>query len=94
MEPYPKSRAKQLHSHEIEIEKPSETRVLFVPFMGISPHRYRDIFEKKSRKKDGKAIQWYRNEPRPLIEVSAPGYLDVEHWEVSKLGGTIQPNLI
>ncbi|GGD91229.1 deoxycytidylate deaminase [Tsuneonella deserti] len=37
MEPYPKSRAKQLHKNEIEIEKKSETRVSFMPFLGISP---------------------------------------------------------
>lgn len=94
MEPYPKSRAKQLHRNEIEIEKPSSTKVSFIPFLGISPLRYRDIFEKKSRKKNGKAIRWYKGEPQPLIEVSAPAYLDVEYLEVSKLGGQIQPTLI
>ncbi len=90
MEPYPKSRAKQLHRHEIEIEKPSATRVAFVPFLGISPFRYRDIFEKRSRKRDGTAVQWYRNEPRPMIEVSAPAYLDIEFLEIGRLGGSVQ----
>lgn len=94
MEPYPKSRARQLHRHEIEIEKASATRVAFVPFMGISPYRYRDIFEKRSRKKDGKAVQWYRGVPRPLVEVAAPAYLDIEYLEVSKLGGTVEPRMI
>ena len=93
MEPYPKSRAKQLHKNEIEIEKKSETRVSFMPFLGISPYRYRDIFEKRSRKEGGRAKRWYRNEPRPMLEVSAPAYLDVEALEVSKLGGTIQHQL-
>jgi deoxycytidylate deaminase len=90
MEPYPKSRAKQLHKHEIEIEKQSETRVSFMPFLGISPYRYRDIFEKRSRKEHGRAKVWYRGEPRPMIEVSAPAYLDVEALEVGTLGGSIQ----
>lgn len=94
MEPYPKSRAKQLHRHEIEIEKPSATRVAFVPFLGVSPYRYRDIFEKKSRKRDGRAVQWYCGDPRPLVEVSAPAYLDIEFLEVSKLGGSIQPAML
>jgi deoxycytidylate deaminase len=94
MEPYPKSRAKRLHKNEIEIEKSSETRVSFVPFLGISPFRYRDIFEKKSRKSAGKAIMWYRGTPRPLIEVAAPAYLDNEFLEISKLGGSFQPNLL
>lgn len=93
MEPYPKSRAKQLHKHEIEIEKISETRVSFMPFLGISPFRYRDIFEKRSRKSHGRAKRWYKDEPRPMIEVSAPAYLDIESLEVGKLGGSIQHSL-
>ena len=93
MEPYPKSKAKQLHKNEIEIEKSSETRVSFVPFLGISPFRYRDIFEKKSRKSACKAITWYKGEPRPLLDVAAPAYLDNESLEISKLGGSFQPSL-
>ncbi|MGD9812396.1 MAG: deoxycytidylate deaminase, partial [Sphingobium sp.] len=93
MEPYPKSRAKQLHRNEIEIEKPSTTRVSFMPFLGISPFRYRDIFEKQSRKSHGKAKQWYLGQPRPMISVSAPAYLDIEYLEISKLGGDVQPDL-
>lgn len=93
MEPYPKSRAKQLHKHEIEIEKKSETRVSFMPFLGISPFRYRDIFEKRSRKENGAAKRWYKDEPRPMLEVSAPAYLEVELSEVGSLGGSIQHSL-
>jgi deoxycytidylate deaminase len=59
MEPYPKSRAKDLHPDEIEIEAESESKVAFVPFMGISPFRYRDIFQKGRRKdEEGTADDW------------------------------------
>lgn len=44
MEPYPKSKAKELHYNEIELEKTSSTKVSFMPFLGISPYRYRDLF--------------------------------------------------
>ena len=44
MEPYPKSKAKDLHQNEIEIEKETPGRLSFVPFLGISPYRYSDIF--------------------------------------------------
>jgi len=94
MEPYPKSKAKDLHRDEIELEKSSETKVSFIPFLGISPFRYRDIFEKRSRKRDGKAVVWYKGEPRPLLEVAGPGYLDIESYEIGKLGGTVQPTLL
>lgn len=95
MEPYPKSRAKQLHKDEIEIEKTSESKVAFLPFLGISPFRYRDIFEKKSRKSDGKAKEWYDDiGPRPMLSFSEPAYLTIELLEVTKLGGSIQKKLL
>jgi deoxycytidylate deaminase len=94
MEPYPKSRAKDLHAHEIELEKASTSRVSFIPFLGISPYRYRDIFQKGSRKQDGKAVTWYYGEPRPMLEVSGPAYLETELYEVSTLGGSVQLKLV
>lgn len=90
MEPYPKSKAKTLHNNEIELERSSQTRVAFLPFLGISPFRYRDIFQKASRKKFGKAVVWYLGEPRPMIEVASPGYVDLELLEIGLLGGTVQ----
>ena len=89
MEPYPKSRAKQLHSNEIEIEKLTENKVSFIPFLGISPFRYRDIFEKGSRKTGGTARTWYSraDEPRPLLQITEPTYIDTELVEVGKIGG-------
>ena len=90
MEPYPKSKAKTLHNNEIELERNSQTRLSFLPFLGISPFRYRDIFQKGSRKKSGKAVVWYQSEPRPMIDVVGPGYLDIELLEFSLLGGTVE----
>ncbi len=89
MEPYPKSRAKDLHQNEIQIESESLERVSFVPFLGIAPDRYRDIFEKKRRKKpDGTAKRWVSDIERPMLKVSPPTYFDVELAEFSSLLGT------
>lgn len=90
MEPYPKSKAKELHEHEIEIEKRSQTRVSFLPFLGISPVRYRDIFEKGKRKKGGVALRWLSGEPRPLIDISAITYIDLESFEAVQLQGEVR----
>lgn len=90
MEPYPKSKAKELHENEIEIEQESAGRVSFLPFLGISPYRYRDIFQKGKRKKDGVALQWYEESPRPMIDVPAPTYIDLEKWEISQLIGKFE----
>lgn len=92
LEPYPKSRAKQLHSNEIEIEKISPDKVSFIPFLGISPYRYRDIFEKGSRKVGGVAKTWYSSKdlPQPLISESLPKYIVLEDIEVDKIDGDFQ----
>jgi deoxycytidylate deaminase len=51
LEPYPKSYARQLHSDSIQIEDRSDiNKVSFEPFIGISPFRYRDLFETGRRK--------------------------------------------
>lgn len=77
MEPYPKSRVKDLHRNEIELEKESQDKVSFVPFFGISPYRYRDIFQKSKRKReDGSARRWNAadDSEQPMIEVAFTAY--------------------
>lgn len=93
LEPYPKSRAKQLHSHEIEIEKVGSNKVSFLPFLGISPFRYRDIFEKGSRKVGGEAKTWYSSDdqPQPLIPELLPKHIELEAIEIDKIEGEFQP---
>jgi cytidine deaminase len=86
IEPYPKSRAKALHADEIEVEGESASRVVFTPFLGLSPYRYRDIFQ-KGRRKDaaGRAQRWYHGEERPLLDVIYPGYLPAEEFALRPL---------
>lgn len=89
MEPYPKSKAEELHQHEIEIEQDTGTKVSFLPFLGISPFRYRDIFQKRSRKSGGIARQWYYGEPRPMVDVIAPTYIELENVALIGLIGQV-----
>ena len=47
IEPYPKSRARDLHSDAIcflEDEGKKSGRIPFLPFVGIGPRRYLDLF--------------------------------------------------
>jgi cytidine deaminase len=93
MEPYPKSRAKDLHPDEIEIEAESDVKVSFVPFMGISPFRYRDIFQKQRRKQaDGQADDWYRGQRAPMIDFVLPTYTYSEDWALAPLLGDLKEN--
>jgi deoxycytidylate deaminase len=87
LEPYPKSWAKKLHDDSITFNPKEKSKVLFQPFMGISPRRYRDIFEKKARKNNGKIQDWYEGKPVPRIEDRSSAYIDNEGpWAISALG--------
>lgn len=85
LEPYPKSHAKDLHADSITFS-PSESaeKVLFEPFIGISPRRYRDIFEKKKRKEsDGTKKDWSKGKPVPSIEDRGSAYIANEEPAIS-----------
>lgn len=79
LEPYPKSYASRLHKDSIHLGQsaPAE-KVAFSPFIGVSPYRYRDLFEKGKRKYKGIAQEWKDNKRRPQIEVYFPAYFKSE----------------
>ncbi|WP_088683644.1 anti-phage dCTP deaminase [Rhizobium sp. R635] len=85
LEPYPKSHAKDLHEDSITFSaSESHRKVLFEPFIGISPRRYRDIFEKKKRKdSQGKAVAWSKGAPVPCIEDRGASYILNEEPAIS-----------
>jgi deoxycytidylate deaminase len=85
LEPYPKSMAVELNSDSITFDDQLDDRkVLFTPFVGISPRRYRDIFEKRSRKTpDGKKKDWYHGFPIPMIEDRTSTYIDNEDSSIA-----------
>lgn len=80
LEPYPKSYATDLHSDSIAVDQDTGGKLVeFTSFVGVSPFRYRDLFEKGRRKyKSGAAQQWARDEARPMIEVYFPSYFQAE----------------
>lgn len=87
LEPYPKSYAKELHADSIEIEGSEEERkVKFVPFMGISPFRYRDFFEKGKRKDDsGNTIRWKEGVGNPIVVIYREVYIHLETLVIREL---------
>jgi deoxycytidylate deaminase len=97
LEPYPKSYAERLHSDSITFEPEEKSKVLFQPFIGVSPRRYRDIFEKKTRKEkeSGRAKKWYFGKPAPMIEDTSASYTENEKVAAPLLSGfsqRIKPN--
>lgn len=72
IEPYPKSLTRQLYSDETCIDYDSnapKNAVRFVPFNGIGPRRYFDLFEMLTARKDstGRAVVWDPTEAVPRV---------------------------
>lgn len=80
LEPYPKSYASDLHQDSISVDPDRPTdKVNFEAFIGVSPFRYRDLFEKGKRKYSGGAAQkWNKGQKYPMIEVYYPSYFKAE----------------
>jgi tRNA(Arg) A34 adenosine deaminase TadA len=88
LEPYPKSLAADLHADSIRVEGSDRGHyqafpaVDFEHFFGVTPRRYREIFERGSRKneKDGSFIEYQGGEPAPIIDVKYPFYVQLEEF--------------
>ena len=81
VEPYPKSKAKQLHQDSISVDSStsSNDHVNFEPFEGIAPRQYQDIFDPRDSRKDdeGRARDWRQN-PKPRLQRFINTYRDLE----------------
>ena len=107
IEPYPKSKAKELHDDAIKLGEEirgcsSSDHVPFVPFVGISPRKYLDIFTVKpiysrevDRKGGGRAVNWQRKNRTPLrMKMASLSYIERETIAISKLNeSSKQPSL-
>jgi len=80
LEPYPKSYASELHRDSIAVDETDvKDRVRFDAFIGVSPFRYRDLFEKSRRKhSSGTAQKWNQGSKRPMINIYFPSYFKGE----------------
>ena len=85
LEPYPKSLTAHLHSDSVCIEGADRGRytdfpsVKFEHFYGVSPRRYRELFERNSRKdKQGKFLEWKDGIKQPIFDLKFPFYLSLE----------------
>ncbi|MBX9826793.1 MAG: dCMP deaminase [Xanthobacteraceae bacterium] len=87
LEPYPKSLAADLHSDSIMVEGGDRghyqqfNSVEFVHFYGVSPRRYREIFERTKRKDEaGNFVPYAQLDPVPMIDVKFPFYAQLEEY--------------
>lgn len=87
IEPYPKSKALEFYTNEIsQNEQDSEKKVIFIPFKGVGPHRFIDLFSMHSirwysrnrKNKDGYVIQWDRDKASLRNPMSLMNYIEME----------------
>ncbi|WFA08543.1 anti-phage dCTP deaminase [Tissierella sp. Yu-01] len=86
IEPYPKSKAMDFYKEEISENLSESNKVHFVPFIGVGPHRFVDLFStssiqwyKKIRKnKDGYIISWDQKSANVRNPMNVFSYLDSE----------------
>lgn len=81
IEPYPKSRVKELYDDSVSIEEECQTgaRVVFTPFVGVSPRRFPEFFEKVERKTlDGRATGWTPTDANPRVKRLIITYISLE----------------
>lgn len=85
LEPYPKSLAFDLHPDSLQVEGGdrghyhSFPAVQFEHFYGVSPRRYREIFERSKRKnQQGRLVEYRDGYARPIIDISFPFYSQLE----------------
>lgn len=95
IEPYAKSLAVELHDDSIQLDTDKDpNKVPFVPFLGVSPRNYSNIFQMSPRKsKDGKLIDWKAASANPRVSGSFWSYLEYEKEDLKVLLDAIKSRL-
>ena len=91
VEPYPKSRALDLHSEAITLginndDSLNSNRVVFEPFTGVGARRFLDLFSMslgngakiKRKNKEGKTVDWIKEGAMARTPLLPKSYLEVE----------------
>lgn len=94
IEPYPKSRAKQLHKDSITVDAKDKTskKINFESFTGIAPRKFLEMFEMNGIRKDetGRIIDWAGNIKKPRVIRFKNTYIDIE----TAIVGEVLPKII
>ncbi|NPC52574.1 cytidine deaminase [Corallococcus sp. AB032C] len=100
VEPYPKSHALRLHDDSIALMDGQDVkgRVAFVPFMGVGPRRFFDLFSMqlssgrpvKRKNKEGRKIEWASTKVSPRMPLLPYAYVQLERLAADELLQVIQ----
>lgn len=95
IEPYPKSKATDLHSDAIVIEGSAmDNRVVFAPFIGVGPRRFIELFSlepgpgrKIVRKKNSAIAKWDSAKAQLRAPMQLANYMDLEAASAQLVSG-------
>ena len=104
IEPYPKSKAAELHDDAINISEEARTnsspsKIPFVPFVGISPRKYAELFTIKPMygkevdrklKGSGKAISWRRSNTNLRLQMTPFPYIEREQLALKQITDVLE----
>jgi cytidine deaminase len=101
IEPYPKSRARELYPDSICVDPPARQKdmVNFEPFVGIAPRQYLDIFDAGDTRKDkaGRPVDWRTSRKTPRLMRFMNTYRQIEEavvaFEIPDLAAKLGVNL-
>ena len=87
IEPYPKSKAAQLHDDAITSDPSVKDKVRFLPFTGIGPRRFMELFamvhpplyDKKRKDSEGRVVKWSPIQSNVRSQMVPLTYLDLEN---------------
>ncbi|MGH7626994.1 MAG: deaminase [Gemmatimonadaceae bacterium] len=82
IEPYPKSLALDLHKDAVSVETDDGAKVAFLPFVGVAPRQYMNVFGMKTRKDEstGKMVSWIARTALPVQSGPFKSYFEAEDW--------------
>jgi len=100
IEPYAKSKAFQLHADAITDDTTIETKLPFVPFIGIGPRRYLDLFSltlgtgtpRERKDGSGNLIAWEKRLASPRLQMQPNSYLQRESFASGSLRDILEGN--
>ena len=91
VEPYPKSKALELHSESIELktkldDDTTNDRVVFEPFTGVGARRFLDFFSMnlgagnklRRKNKDGSTVSWKKTDAQLRVALLPASYREIE----------------
>ena len=63
----------------VQAGKYTGDKIQSAPFIGVSPVRFRDLYERQRRKDDnGNFREWAEGHPRPIVKYTVATYLENE----------------